>query len=203
MAKQRFRNVKQGKALPTSKIQKEKSSDNNYASVGLKIKAFLTDAFMLVMPIMYVVFYLVMDGREDFAKHMLMGWVYILLPLVLVQSIFMYFTGQTPGYRAYNITLIDEHTKEKPTLFVILFRNLSAILSLFTLIGWALMFLEKTTKPYMTSCPPQRLCIKDDTSNKKLSLLLASYYFFTLLLWVCMSFLCQKYSSNLDTLLWK
>ena len=146
MAKQRFRDVKQGKAIPEPVIKKTKPPANNYASVGLKIKAFLTDAFMLVMPIMYVVFYLVMDGREGFAEDMLMGWIYILIPLVAVQTIFMHLTGQTPGYRAYNITLIDENTKEKPSLFVILFRNLSAILSLFTLIGWALMFFRKDNK---------------------------------------------------------
>ena len=148
MAKQRFRDVKQGKAIPTTpEIKKPKPlPSNNYASVGLKIKAFLTDAFMLVMPIMYVVFYLVMDGREGFAEDMLMGWVYILIPLVLVQTIFMHLTGQTPGYRAYNITLIDENTKEKPSLFVILFRNLATILSLFTLLGWALMFFRKDNK---------------------------------------------------------
>ncbi len=147
MAKQRFRDVKQGKQQEkVPKKVKSPSTEDPYASVGLKIKAFLTDAFMLVMPIMYVVFYLVMDGREGFAEDMLMGWVYILIPLILVQTIFMTLTGQTPGYRAYNITLIDENTKEKPSLFVILFRNLSAILSLFTLIGWALMFFRKDNK---------------------------------------------------------
>lgn len=118
----------------------------NYASVRLKIKAFLTDAFMLIMPIMYVVFYLVMDGREGFSEHKLLGWAYILIPLVIVQTIFMRLTGQTPGYRAYNITLIDEQTKRKPTLFIIIFRNLSAILSLFTILGWALMFFRKDNK---------------------------------------------------------
>ena len=58
----------------------------------------------------------------------------------------MYFTGQTPGYKAYNITLIDEHTKEKPSFSIILFRNVSAILSLFTILGWALMFFRKDNK---------------------------------------------------------
>ena len=146
MAKQRFREIKQGKVQePTPKV-KSSSNQHDYASVGLKIKAFLTDAFMLLMPIMYVVFYLVMDGREDFAEHKLLGWFYILLPLIIVQTLFMYKTGQTPGYRAYNITLIDEHTKKKPALFIILFRNLAAILSLFTFLGWALMFFRKDNK---------------------------------------------------------
>ena len=146
MAKKRFRDVKQGKAQEETPNVKPKITDDNYASVGMKIKAFLTDAFMLLMPIMYVVFYLIMDGREGFAEHKLLGWFYLLIPLVIIQTIFMYKTGQTPGYRAYNITLIDENTKEKPTLFIILFRNLAAILSLFTLVGWMLMFFRKDNK---------------------------------------------------------
>lgn len=146
MAKQRFREIKQAKAQKEIPKTESVFKEANYASAGLKIKAFLTDAFMLLMPIMYIVFYLVMEGREDFAAHKILGWFSILLPLVIVQTIFMYLTGQTPGYRAYNITLIDEGTKEKPSLLVIIFRNLAAILSLFTLFGWALMFFRKDSK---------------------------------------------------------
>ena len=146
MAKKRFRDIKQGKI---EEIVTEKSSSEdkwNYASAGMKVKAFLTDSFMLVMPIMYVVFYLIMGGREGFEEHKVMGWVYILIPLVIVQTIFMFKTGQTPGYRAYKLTLIDDTTGEKPSLFIILFRNLSAILSLFTFFGWFMMFFRKDKK---------------------------------------------------------
>lgn len=140
MAKQRFRNIKQSK-------QKNKPPKiDYYASSRLKIKAFLTDAFMLLMPIMYLVFYMVMEGRENFAAHKITGWLYILFPLILVQTIFMYSSGQTPGYRAYNITLVDENTQEKPSLFIIIFRNLVAILSFFTVFGWLLMFFRKDSK---------------------------------------------------------
>ena len=146
MAKRRFRDVKQGKE---KEVIIEKTSPKNkrdYASTGSKIKAFLTDAFMLVMPIMYVVFYFIMGGREGFAEHKALGWVYILVPLVIVQTIFMFKTGQTPGYRAYKLTLIDESTGEKPSLFITLFRNLCAVLSLFTLFGWIMMFFRKDSK---------------------------------------------------------
>ncbi len=145
MAKKRFRNVKQGK-IEKETAKKTSNIENNYASVGEKIKAFLTDSFMLVMPIMYIVFYLVMGGREGFAEHKALGWVYILIPLVIVQTIFMFKTGQTPGYRAYNLTLIDEKSKQKPSLFIIFFRNASAVLSLFTIFGWILMFFRKDNK---------------------------------------------------------
>jgi uncharacterized RDD family membrane protein YckC len=154
MAKQRIRDVKQGKISQNNeekkpKIAKTPKADNkdiHYAPVGLKIKAFLTDAFMLVMPIMYIVFYFVMGGREAFQSDMLLGWVYILIPLVIVQTLFMAKTGQTPGYRNYRITVVDNHSKETPSFGVVLFRNLSAILSLFTLVGWLLMFFRKDNR---------------------------------------------------------
>lgn len=152
MAKQRFRDIKQGKIItplekpkPKPEIKKN-NSDYYYAPSRRKIKAFLTDAFMLMMPIMYIVFYLVMDGREGFAENKLYGWLYIFVPLVIVQTLFMYFKGQTPGYRNYQIKLIDDHTQERPSFMIILFRNLTAILSFLTLIGWMLMFFRKDSK---------------------------------------------------------
>jgi len=146
MAKQRFRDVKQGRQTThTTDKTKTTSPKIHYASAGSKIKAFITDAFMLLMPIMYIVFYFVMDGREDFAAHKALGWAYILIPLVIVQTLFMYKTGQTPGYRAYNLNVIDTYSKEKPSLFIILFRNLAAILSLFTF-AWIMMFFRKDSK---------------------------------------------------------
>ena len=58
----------------------------------------------------------------------------------------MYKTGQTPGYRAYNLSIIEIHSREKPSLGIIFFRNILAILSCLTLIGWALMFFRKDNK---------------------------------------------------------
>ena len=147
MAKQRFRDIKQGKTTPAkTNNSKRETLQRNYATVGDKLKAFLTDSFMLLMPIMYVVFYLVMGGREGFAEHKIVGWLYILVPLVVLQTLFMYKSGQTPGYRAYKIEVIDEATGKRPSLFLILFRNLCAILSMATLFGWMLMFFRKDNK---------------------------------------------------------
>jgi len=146
MAKRRFRDVKQGKEKEVIAEDTSPVNKRDYASAGSKIKAFLTDAFMLVMPIMYIVFYLIMGGREGFKEHMGLGWLYILVPLVIVQTIFMFKSGQTPGYRAYKLTVIDDATGERPSLFIILFRNLCAILSLFTLFGWVMMFFRKDRK---------------------------------------------------------
>ncbi len=146
MAKKRFRDVKQGKEKTVIAEDNASLNKRDYASGRSKIKAFLTDAFMLVMPIMYIVFYLIMGGREGFAEHKALGWLYILVPLVIVQTIFLFKSGQTPGYRAYKLTLIDDATGEKPSLFITLFRNLCAVLSLFTLFGWVMMFFRKDSK---------------------------------------------------------
>ena len=66
--------------------------------------------------------------------------------LIIVQTIFLVKTGQTPGYRAYDLTLIDEKTKQIPSLGAIIFRNLSVILSVLTFVGWIVMFFRKDSK---------------------------------------------------------
>ncbi len=146
MIKRRFRDIKQGKEKEISTQENSPLNKRNYASAGNKIKAFLTDAFMLVMPIMYIVFYLIMGGRDGFAEHKALGWIYILIPLVIAQTVFMFKSGQTPGYRAYNLTLIDDLTGEKPSLFIVFFRNICAILSMFSIFGWTMMFFRKDSK---------------------------------------------------------
>ncbi|MCB4751179.1 MAG: RDD family protein [Sulfurovum sp.] len=150
MAKQRFRDIKHkgvSHAQNTKQIQILSCHHNqNYATSREKLKAFLTDSFMLFMPIVYIVFYLVMGGREEFGAHKAVGWLYILIPLVIIQTIFMYKSGQTPGYRAYDIEVIDENTRKYPSFFIALFRNLTAILSIAMLFGWVLMFFRKDKK---------------------------------------------------------
>jgi uncharacterized RDD family membrane protein YckC len=145
--KKRFRDIKQKKASTGAAPGKSRSPFTYpYASLGEKIKAFITDSFMLLMPIMYIVFYLVMGGREAFGEDKLTGWIYIFIPLVIVQTLFLAKTAQTPGYRAYNLRLIDESTGEKPSFLIILFRNLCALLSFFSIIGWVMMFFRKDRK---------------------------------------------------------
>jgi uncharacterized RDD family membrane protein YckC len=148
MAKQRFRDIKQGKIKPQERSTKHKRSQEIILATNLqKVKAALTDSFMLLMPLMYIVFYLVMDGREGFAQHKLMGWLYILVPLILIQTAFMYLgSGQTPGYRAYNIRVVDSKSFDAPPLFALLFRNISMLLSLITVVGWLMMFFRKDRK---------------------------------------------------------
>jgi uncharacterized RDD family membrane protein YckC len=147
MAKQRFRKIKQNKADPATTLPKQmETSPFAYANAKMKMKAFLTDTFMLMMPVMYIVVYLVMGSLQAFSQHRLLGWIYIFVPLVVIQTLFMGISAQTPGYRAYGLKVIDTHTGKKPSWGITLFRNLAAILSALTVIGWLMMFFRKDSR---------------------------------------------------------
>jgi len=153
MARQRrFRDVKQGKEpLPDSpkKRRKEKSPAEkrlNYASIGSKTKAFITDSFMLLMPIMYVVVYLVMGSLQNFAEHKMEGWVYILLPNFIIVFLFFWKSGQTPGCRAYDIRLVDSRSGEKAHPLAIALRFYFELVSIVTVIGLLMAFFRKDRK---------------------------------------------------------
>jgi uncharacterized RDD family membrane protein YckC len=149
MAKQRFRDIKKGKIKPIADKKRNKSKEIkiSFATNLQKIKSAITDSFMLLMPIMYIVFYLVMDGREGFAQHRLEGWIYILVPFIIVQSAFMFKgNGQTPGYKNYDLQVININTLQKPSLLSIVLRNLAMILSIVTIFGLLMMFFRKDNR---------------------------------------------------------
>jgi len=89
MKKRRFRDIKKGKI---KRVEEEPRVE--FGTIKDRLKAGITDSFMLLMPIVYIVFYFIMDGREDFAEHRLMGWIYIFIPFIIVQSLFLYFGGR-------------------------------------------------------------------------------------------------------------
>ncbi|TQV64451.1 MAG: RDD family protein [Sulfurovum sp.] len=132
------------KKQKNSSIKQEQG--RRVATNAQKFKAGLTDSFMILMPIMYIVFYFVMDGRDGFAQHQLNGWFYIFLPMIVIRILFFYFNSQTMGYRAYDIELVDGLTLEKASLFSIIFREFSSILSILTVFGFLMMFFRKDKK---------------------------------------------------------
>ena len=139
--KQRFRDTKQNRETKTDYVEKPRIP---FATSGIKAKAFLTDVFMLLMPLLYVSIYLIHDGLEDVASHRLETWAYAMIPFLVILSIFMYKDeGRTPGARAQGLKVIEFHTLNKPSLFSIVFRNFSLLFSLFIPIFWFIPFFRK------------------------------------------------------------
>jgi len=140
--KQRFRDTKRNKT--TKGAEKRVKPAIPYASKGKRAKAFITDIFMLFMPIMYAVIYLVMDGREGASQEKLLAWTYVMIPYLLLLTLFMYKDeGRTPGARSQGLKVIEFYTLENPSLFSIVFRNLMLPFSLFVPLLWLVPLFRK------------------------------------------------------------
>lgn len=139
--KQRFRDTKQKRDTKINKVEKPRIP---FATSGIKAKAFLTDVFMLLMPLFYLSIYVVFDGLEDVATHRVEAWAYVMVPFLLILTIFMFKDeGRTPGARAQSLKVIDFHTLDKPSLFSIVFRNFALLFSIFIPIFWLIPFFRK------------------------------------------------------------
>lgn len=139
----RWRDVKHGKV--TQQVKKQKELVYTISRPIDRIKAFITDTFMLMMPILYIVFYLVMGSREEFEQNMLMGWIYIFVPHFLIIFGFWFFKSQTPGYKAYSIKLVDNNLK-KPSALKLILRYFLFSLSIILVAGIFLCFVRKDKK---------------------------------------------------------
>ena len=139
--KQRFRDTKQSRVTKTDYVEKPRIP---FATSGIKAKAFLTDVFMLLMPLLYVSIYLIHDGLEDVASHRLEAWAYAMIPFLIILTLFMLKDeGRTPGARAQSLKVIEFHSLDKPSFFSIIFRNFSLLFSLFIPIFWFIPLFRK------------------------------------------------------------
>jgi len=138
----RWRDVKQNRVTKPSTKEEPKPS-LPYASHMDKIKAFITDSFLLSMPIAYIVIYLVFGGREGFRDDMFMGWIYLLAPLGLIVILFYFKAGQTPGMKAYEIKVVDNKTGEKPSIVLALLRFFFFNIVLFSVVGLFVSFFRE------------------------------------------------------------
>lgn len=169
MAKnQRFRDIKKGKIKETPmKNRKDKSRITPFAKGTLRAKAFLTDIFMLFMPFIYFVIYIIMGSLEDASHEKLLTWGYSLLPFLLLLTIFMFKdNGRTPGERSQNIKVVDFNTLEKPSLFSIIFRNLTLVLTLIIPIAWFVMMFRKDSRTLHDFLSNTCVIIDSDNTQK-------------------------------------
>lgn len=122
-----------------------KSSLPSYAIAPFqrRLKAFVIDSFMLLMPILYIVFYLIYGSREGFAAHMVQGWLLILIPYGIITLIFLKRSGQTPGYKAYDLQLIDLKSQHSASISQLCIRYGLMLLTTMTIIGLFVPLMRK------------------------------------------------------------
>ncbi len=142
----RWRDVKKGKAEKQQHSKTTSQKNPCDASLMARFKAFITDSFMLLMPLMYIVFYFVMGSREDFAADKLHGWLYIFIPHLVIVVSFWYFKAQTPGMKAYEIAIINTQSCKKPYAFRFVSRYMFMTLSILLVIPLIVPFLNKSRR---------------------------------------------------------
>ena len=142
-----WRDVKQNrvqnKVVNDSKVKSPKS---DLASLGLRLKAFLTDTFLITTPIRYIVIYLIMGSGEDFAQNRSLGWGIIFAVHASIILIFWLKNGQTPGLRAYEIKLVDSITKQRVSVIQVLIRYVTTLFAVVSIFLLFLPFFNKDKK---------------------------------------------------------
>jgi len=140
----RIRDIK--KQLKNRKKTEEvEKSTIHYASYPDRIKAFITDMFMIYMPILYIMAYIILDGKEAFQASSTAQFSAVLIYAV-IYAIFVKSSGQTPGKRAYSIKIVDARSFEKLSFTRSILRFVTFLLSATFLLGLLLPLVRKDKK---------------------------------------------------------
>jgi len=137
----RFRKLKK----QSKTKQKQTTQEENrvlYATIADRIKAFITDMFMIYVPILYIITYVVMDGKDEFQASDLAPLAGVLL-YGIIYTLLLWKFGQTPGKKAYTMKVVDAKTYKKITLVQAILRFIGFLLSATILIGLIFPFYRK------------------------------------------------------------
>jgi len=134
----KWRDVKQNRILEnkSNESKNKKLPKSNLASIPSRLKAFLTDTFLITTPILYIVIYLIMGSGEAFSENRSLGWGIIFAIHSTIILVFWLKNGQTPGLRAYELKLVDNISRERVSVIQVLIRyvtTLFAVVSIFLL----------------------------------------------------------------------
>lgn len=110
-----------------------------------RFKAFVVDLFIILMPILYIMTYLILDGKDDFQQNQFAIFICSLLFGVIL-SIFFAKNGQSPGYRAYDLWLVDDKTKKNPNFIKLILRYIIFLFSCAFVFGIVLALIRKDKK---------------------------------------------------------
>ena len=134
----RWRKLKQKKI--TKDISKKQSV--MYARYTDKIKGFITDMFMIYVPILYIIAYVVLNGKDEFQASGIAQFAAVALYAV-IYAIFIARTGQTPGKKAYSMKVVDAKSFKNISFFRALWRFIAFLFTATTLLGLLLPFYRK------------------------------------------------------------
>ena len=138
----RFRDIKKQKK---QEQHSKKKITLHYARYPDRIKALITDMFMIYAPILYLITYVVLGGKDDFQSSQWAPLLGVTLYGVIYAFLIAKF-GQTPGKKAYEIIVVDDETYEKIGFFRAFIRFVAFLFSATILLGLLTPFYRKDRK---------------------------------------------------------
>ncbi len=139
----RFREIKK-QAQKTKQIQDAKPLHVEARYVD-RIKALITDVFMIYMPILYILAYVVLDGKDAFQDSSSAQFIAVAL-YAFIYATFIAKSGQTPGKKAYTIKVVDSKTYEQISFLRALWRFVAFLISATVGVGLLLPLFRKDNK---------------------------------------------------------
>lgn len=140
----RFRNLK--KQSKNKKLQNKKSKVKvHYAYTIERIKAFIIDMFMIYAPILYIITYVFLDGKDDFQASQFAPLVGVSL-YGLIDALLTWKFAQTPGKKAYTMKIVDAKTFENISFLRAILRFVAFLFSATIVFGLLLSFYRKDKK---------------------------------------------------------
>lgn len=137
----RFRNLK--KNSKTTEVKEPQKL--LYAPYSYRVKAFITDMFMIYVPILYIITYVFMSGKDDFQSSQFAPFAGVAL-YGLIYALLLSKFGQTPGKKAYEIKVVDAKTGKNLTFFRAIFRFIAFLFTATTLLGLFVPFYRRDKK---------------------------------------------------------
>ena len=111
-----------------------------------RFKAFITDIFMIYMPILYIMTYVVLGSKDAFRESEFAMFICFSL-YCFILSILFSLKSQTLGYMYFNLFLKSDNG-EKIGFFLSLFRLILFCLSMSLLFGFLFPFFRKDNKTF-------------------------------------------------------
>lgn len=150
----------------TDKTLDGKNTEEVFEPISLmtRFKAFIVDSFMITMPIMYFVVYMVMGSGEAFSEDRVYGWAIILALHAFVILGFLIIKKETPGMRAYKLKLIHSSAQKQINIFQILLRYILMLITSVTIFG-LLPFFRKDKKTFQDLFSNTYLSIDEETTK--------------------------------------
>ena len=100
---------------------------------------------MIYIPILYVITYVVLDGKDTFQASQMAQLAGVSL-YALIYAIFISKSGQTPGKKAYDLKVVDAKTFKNISFTKSLLRFILFLFSATILLGLLVPFYRKDKK---------------------------------------------------------